>query len=166
MTKSRCLWDIIFAIFMILLSSLVIWESGKTFDPGFDPLGPTLVPKVLAASIVVLSICLILTRARTLFLIPKDHNHKDKGSDVLQVRGRQRYGLAAFAFAWSIAYVFAMDHGITGYVIATFVYVFVLALSFGRLSWRTILLALMVSTIITLGTEFLFTKVFVTGLPT
>ena len=119
-TRRQRLIDHLLAIVILAFAGWVVWITQNQIPRGFrtDPLGPAAVPAMLAATIAVLAVGLVLTRAFGMRWLMPSSVGEDEG--FAEADGRfsalRLYGLMALSFA----YLFAMEP--LGYVIASLAY--------------------------------------------
>ena len=119
-TRRQRLIDHVLALVILAFAGWVVWITQNQIPRGFrtDPLGPAAVPAMLAATIAVLALGLVLTRAFGMRWLKPSSVGEDEG--FAEADGRfsalRLYGLIALSFA----YLFAMEP--LGYVIASLLY--------------------------------------------
>lgn len=149
--------DIGLAVFLTVVCGLVLWESRKIPPGSFDPLGSAPLPQAVAALIIVL--CLIIIGRAGLAL-------KQGGGAVSDAGFALRPWDAAGVFALTIIFVAVLALKLTSFGIASTVFL-CLAIGFlTRFQVRFYPIILLISLVMSFGSQFAFTRIFFVDLPT
>lgn len=149
--------EIVAATGLVLVGVAVLLASLSLPPPRFDPLGSAFVPRAIAASVVVLALCVLagaflrLRRAAPATAEAPIH--------------RRRPDLALFTFGAAVAYVAALSSRLVDYGLATAIFILVVALSLTGLSRRAVVVAGLIALVLGFGGDALFTRVFYIDLP-
>lgn len=149
--------DISLSVFLIFVCGLVLWETRKIPPGTFDPLGSAPLPQ--AVSILIIIFCLVLIVRAGLKLRQGVGAPPDLGFAL-------RPWDAAGVFALTIVYVVVLAFRLTSFGIASTVF---LCLTIGfltRFRPRLLPAILLVSLIMSFGSQFAFTRIFFVDLPT
>lgn len=145
-----------FALVLIGVATVFYLDTRDLQGGVYEPLGPGAFPRLLSLSIIALAAVMLVQSFVTLW----------RGAVAAKAAGyRPRADLAAATCLLSVVYVAAMDTGLAGFRLATFVFVLVLALLLMRFAWRRLPAVLAVALLMSLGLHYLFTEVFVVDLP-
>ena len=156
--------DLVLALAACVVSVVVIGGTVGIPEGSFEPLGSAAFPRGLAVLIIGLSIWLIIRSVHQLrnraTSVPA---HKKPILDA--TAARPRYDLAITVAFVTPAYVAVMAEGLLGFSVATTVYLMVTIGLLSRFRPRAFPAIVTVSMIAGFGLNYIFTRVFVTGLP-
>lgn len=154
--------DVVFALVVIAFCGIVYWQTLKLPPPRYEPLGPAAVPQALSAIVAVLAAGVLVRRVMT-------PGRRGEGPGDTAVAGpgfTPRPAMAAGALALTTSYVGAMDLGILGFVEASVLFLTLTGLFLGRRDWRRLPVLVGAALAVSLGSHFVFTRVFYIDLPT
>ncbi|MEZ5591932.1 MAG: tripartite tricarboxylate transporter TctB family protein [Gammaproteobacteria bacterium] len=156
--------DIVFALVIILVSTVIYWQTLVQPPPRWsEPLGSA-APRALAIIMAVLALLVLIRALRSNMRTgsnPAD-TASSTGNTATFIR---RPWLAAFSFVLVCAYVAAMDQKLLGFIPATIGFLLLIGLLLNRGNWRQLPWLAGFACVLTLACHLIFTKVFYIDLP-
>jgi putative tricarboxylic transport membrane protein len=151
--------DIGVGIFLIVVCSLVLWES-RRIPPGvFEPLGSAPLPQGVASLIILISLVII---ARAVLWLRRNPPPATVADDA---EAQPKPLLAAAALGLTVVYVLVMALDLTSFAIATTVYLLVTISALTGFRLKAMPIALVIGLIMGYGCQYIFTRIFVIDLP-
>ena len=156
--------DIVFALVIILVSTVIYWQTLGLPPPRYEPLGSAAVPRALAIIMAVLALLVLIRALRS--NMRSSNNPADTSSSAGHTATYiRRPWLAAFSFVLVCAYVAAMDQKLLGFIPATIGFLLLIGLLLNRGNWRQLPWLAGFACVLTLACHLIFTKVFYIDLP-
>ncbi|MEM9107838.1 MAG: tripartite tricarboxylate transporter TctB family protein [Pseudomonadota bacterium] len=144
---------------LIGLICVVFIIQALALPPGrFEPLGSGPVPKWTAVVVLVCSLLVMVSAARSM-----------RGTTIADAMRREFTGGhpigGAIMMGLTVAYVAALHLKLAGFGMITFVYLLLLILGMEGFSRRRFVPAIVVAAVAAFGAQYIFTQVFVVDLP-
>lgn len=159
-SRSFLAFRIGFGAVLMIVAAFAYFEAGKAVPPtSYEPLGPAAVPQGLAVLILILSAIMVARAAREYGRVKS----ATRGGDAPAYQ--PRYDLAAIAAALTVIYVLLFGLHIMSFRWATVLFLTALCMLLNRFRPRQIPISLAVAVAFGFGIHYLFTRVFVVGLP-
>ena len=154
-------------VFLIVVAAAFLWDTRSLPGPVFDPLGPAPVPRLICWSVIILCLVIIgqVVFART-NATPADETLSELDMVAEPEPTKPQPLLAIATLALSVAYVLVMAFRLTGFAVATIVYLILTIGMLSRFNKRSMIVGIIIALIMGFGCEYLFTEVFVIDLPT
>lgn len=151
--------DIGLSIFLIVVCSLILWETRKIPPGVFEPMGSAPMPQAVAGLIILVSLVIM---ARAVLILRRNPPPATLADDE---EAHPRPLLATGLLGITVLYVLVMAFNLTSFRIATTVYLFVTISLMSGLRLKAMPLALFIGLLMGFGCQYVFTRIFVVDLP-
>ena len=151
--------DIGLGVFLIVVCSLILWETRRIPPGAYEPLGSAPLPQGVAGLIILLALVIM---ARAVLQLRRDPPPATLADDA---EARPEPLLAAAALGLTVVYVLVMALDLTSFAIATTVYLLVTISALAGFRLKAVPVALVVGLIMGYGCQYIFTRIFVVDLP-
>jgi putative tricarboxylic transport membrane protein len=151
--------DIGVGVFLIVVCSLILWESRRIPPGAYEPLGSAPLPQGVASLIILISLVIM---ARAVLQLRRNPPPATLADDD---EARPKPLLAAAALGLTVLYVLVMALDLTSFAIATAVYLLVTISALSGFRLKAVPIALVVGLIMGYGCQYIFTRIFVIDLP-
>ena len=149
------------ALFLIVVSAAVLWES-RGIPPGtFEPLGSAPIPRATAGIVIVLSLAIMVEAIRALRRAGAGAG--GGAAEPLPYEPRPLDAVAVLALTG--VYILLMQFRLIGFAVATAGFLFLAIALLTRFRPRALPVAALIGVVMGFGCRYLFTRVFYVDLP-
>jgi hypothetical protein len=157
--------EIGFAIFLIIFSIVVFWETLDLPPGSFDPVGSAGFPRVVSVAIGVFSIVILIRAVLKVFIGSKKATVSESQQTAVSPTFRPRYDLALGFYALSLAFAAVLALRWISFAISTALFLFISIGMLTRFYYKRLPVVILIALVIGFGCQYIFTQVFVLDLP-
>jgi hypothetical protein len=155
--------DIVFALVIMALGAAVVFEASKLRASPFDPLGPGGVPMGVGALLFVFALYVLVSAVFGAGV--GGGQRMFSGLEDEDAEQPLRWGRSIAVYAFSLVYLAVLPLRAVDFLPATIVYMIVLLLFLGDRSWRSLLIAVLLSVPLAYTLDQVFRRVLSVNLP-